>query len=364
VGAPTLKQPRVRIQEYQFSLIWCRTVPEQWRYRPQAPHKYLSNELDYVAAFRMLAEVDSESGKPGVPWQPGERFWERYTTQSAKRARAEMAWRWSLPMFIHSPLKLKAQGKGYCYTGRYLYPHGVALLMHFRQRCDLPLQEVATTAREIRYARFAMNGRNMALDRIAAWDLDRYGAYVWGNDCRLSGDGAEPFSVFTVIRATGTEWAHPVKERGELHQFLDQVTGWYDRRRDPGKLESSRVSTPREDGHILYGHRRSRCVWFPEHFATGDVRYSLSHYHRNLTLCSMQTESLGQYVCRLAANLDEPGYLTIPQKEYARHVIRSVDRLKGGRPEETYRSRSPLHQMERNDVLPSVDRVRAYLATQ
>ena len=35
--------------------------------------------------------------------------------------------------------------------------------------------------------------------------------------------------------------------------------GWYDRDRAPEALESCRISSPRTDAHMLYGHRRSRC---------------------------------------------------------------------------------------------------------
>jgi len=365
----------VRVQEYQLSLFWVRTVPERWRYQPLADYTFLADETAYRAAFR---NVEREKGKPtgfAVPWLAKERFWARYTARPAPRSRADLAWRWSLPLYVHAPLRLARPGdgaargpaagwRGYAYTGRYLYPHGVTLVMHFRGRGDLSLQELATTVRNLRHARFEVNGRQLVLDQIAAQELDACGVLAWGRECTLRGAGAEPFSVFTVIRASGADWARPAEDGGGLHQFLDQVSGWYDRHRDPDCLEAARVSSARRDGHILYGHRRSRCVWFPEHFETADVRFSLSHYHRNLTFCSLQTESLGQYVATAAADLDEPGYLSIPQKDYARHVVRSLERLLRGRPEETYRSRSPQRQLEANGVLADLERVKAYLATQ
>jgi hypothetical protein len=358
------------VQEYQVSLIWTRTVAERWRYRPRQDYGFLAGEQDYVAAF-LRAEAGA-GGPPGfaVPWGPAQGprdgFWVRYATRRNLGSPGELAWRWSLPLFRDRELELKlgSRRSGFARWGLYLYPHGLALVLRVSGRGDLPLDQAATQARELRYKRPKWFDREVPLDQVASAVLDSAAAGVWGSDCRLSSGSAEPFSVFTVIRATGAAWERPLEEGGEVHRFLDQVAGWYDRRRDPGALAASRVSTERKDGHILYGHRRSRCVWFPEHYEIADTRFSLSHYHRNLTFCSLQTESLGQYICHVAEEMDERGYLSIPQKAYARHAIRSLERLRGGRPEETYRSRSPQRQMDDNEVTPSLERVKAYLAGQ
>jgi hypothetical protein len=356
----------VRVQEYQISLIWTRTVPEKWRYRPRPGYGFLAREQAYRDVF---LQAEASTGKPSgftVPWVPQDRFWGRYAVRSDMTSRGELAWRWSLPLFREQKVELKlgSSQSGFSRWGLYLYPHGLTLVLRLRRRGDLPLAAAATQARELRYARPAWFEREVPLDQVASSVLATAGAEVWGSECRMASGSAEPFSVFTVIRASGTSWEKPVEEGGELHRFLDQVAGWYDRHRDPGSLAASRVSTERRDGHILYGHRRSRCVWFPEHYETEDVRFSLAHYHRNLTFASLQTESLGQYLCHAAEELGERGYLSIPEKAYAQHVVRSLERLRGGRPEETYRSRSPQRQMDDNDVTPSLERVKAYLAAQ
>ncbi|HYH80255.1 MAG TPA: hypothetical protein VEX86_10670 [Longimicrobium sp.] len=354
----------VRVRDCLASMVWVKTAPEGQRHRPRPRFSFLAREPEYGDAF---ASLEGRKGVPlglAVPWSAGDRFWDLYTARPPGSSRAEVAWRRGLPMLRHAPVKLAGPGGGYATTALYIYPHGLGLVLQVRLRGNLTLAETATAARDLRYDRQVLNGRSLPPDLLASSVLDAVGREVWGDETPLAGGGGEPFAVFTVVQATGADPKAAVEEGGEVHRFLDKVTGWYDRDRDPDPLESCRISSPRRDGHLLYGRRRSRCVWFPEHFdvpVPGEVRHSLSHYHRNLTCASLQTESLGQYACRADDDLRAPGYLSIPQRAYVRHVIGSIDRLNAGRPEDTYRSRSPARQLTDNGVIDSVERVRKYL---
>ncbi|HEX6367923.1 MAG TPA: hypothetical protein VF006_03250 [Longimicrobium sp.] len=346
-----------------MSLLWVRTAPEAHRHKPTPGFAFLRDERRYRNAFESLEGGKSGPEKLGLPWgTSGDRFWDFYTSRLRDGNRGQLAWTHGLPLLRHAPVALpKPADGGYAASSLYVYPHGLALVLTFRMRGPFTLTGVATRARDLRYGPIRLDSSRLTPALFASAVLARNGAQVWGPDAALSDAAAEPFTICTVIRATGADWKVRVEEEGELHRFLDKVAGWYDRDRAPDALESCRISSPRTDGHLLYGHRRSRCVWFPEHFDTGDQRHSLLHYHRNLTFASMQTESLAQYVCRADDDLRDPGYLSIPQRAYAHHVLQSVDRLNEGRPEYTYRSRSPARQLQDNGTLGRAQRVREYL---
>ena len=359
----TAPAPAVQVQEWMMSLLWVRTVPEEHRHKPSASFAFLGSELGYRQA---VAKLDAgEGGAAGLllPWgREGDRFWDLYASGAARDTRVRQAWPRSVPMLLRDPVKLpRPAGCRYAKTALYLYPHGLALELTFHPSGAFTLDQVATRARELRYGRIKLHTGTAAPAHFASDLLARHGADVWGPGAVLSDAAAEPFTVLTVLKATGAPPNVRVEPEGPVHRFLDKAAGWYDRARAPEALESCRISSPRTDAHLLYGHRRSRCVWFPEHFDTTDKRHSLRHYHRNLTAACMQTESLGQYLCRTADDLRDPGYLSLPQREYAWNVLASVERLAEGRPENTYRSRSPARQMQDNGVPEQARRVREYL---
>ena len=53
--------------------------------------------------------------------------------------------------------------------------------------------------------------------------------------------------------------------------------------------------------HVLYGLDRGRAVWFPDLFTKQGRVHALGCYHRNLTLLSLQTESLVELMCAAGA---------------------------------------------------------------
>jgi hypothetical protein len=361
--APAAVAPAVQVQEWMMSLLWVRTVPEEHRHTLIPLFRFLRDELRYCQAVKKLD--DGEGGAAGLvpPWgRQGDRFWDLYTSGAQDDARVRLAWPRAVPLLLRAPARLpRPRDCRYAKTALYLYPHGLALELTFHPSGAFSLEQVATRARELRYGRIKLEAGTAAPAHFASDLLARFGGDVWGPGAVLSDAAAEPFTVLTVLKATGAASNARVEPEGPVHRFLDKAAGWYDRDRAPEALESCRISSPRTDAHLLYGHRRSRCVWFPEHFETTDKRHSLRHYHRNLTAACMQTESLGQYLCRTADDLRDPGYLSLPQREYAWNVLDSVDRLAEGRPQNTYRSRSPARQMEQNGVPEQARRVREYL---
>lgn len=355
--------PAVQVQEWMMSLLWVRTVPEEHRHTLIPLFAFLRDELRYRQAVKKLDA--GEGGAAGLvpPWgRQGDRFWDLYTSGAEGDARARLAWPRAVPLLLRAPVRLPPPPNcRYAKAALYLYPHGLALELTFHPSGAFSLEQVATRARELRYGRIKLQAGTAAPAHFASDLLARHGGDVWGSGAVLADAAAEPFTVLTVLKATGAASNARVEPEGPVHRFLDKAAGWYDRDRAPEALEGCRISSPRTDAHLLYGHRRSRCVWFPEHFDTTDKRHSLRHYHRNLTAACMQTESLGQYLCRTAADLRDPGYLSLSQREYAWNVLDSVDRLAEGRPENTYRSRSPARQMEQNGVPEQARRVREYL---
>jgi hypothetical protein len=102
---------------------------------------------------------------------------------------------------------------------------------------------------------------------------------------------------------------------------------------------------------VLYGSQRARAVWFPDGFA----KLKLSCYHRNLTLLSMQVESLGAAVKR---TVDTAGgnYATfsVPHSQSVVRSARILDKLYGGNRDATYQSYSAKRQIDESGLLQPI----------
>jgi hypothetical protein len=123
----------------------------------------------------------------------------------------------------------------------------------------------------------------------------------------------------------------------------------------PLRITPSRSSSP-PPGHILYGGRRGRVVWFPGNFiGVAAYEHTLACYHQNLTMASLQTESL----CRMAKDAadlvinNQPlSNCSVAYRTCAQLSAGILGRLYGGT-FDTYRSNSVRDQIQRmyqNDV--------------
>ena len=137
-------------------------------------------------------------------------------------------------------------------------------------------------------------------------------------------------------------------------------------------LDVAKVSIKKSapTSHLVYGTRRGRAVWFPELFLSADEGVqSLGCYHRNLTLLSMQIESLSGLLAEVDRRITQGKVLPQGVVQCAKQAARLLETLYNGKDatygeEATYRSGSARAQLERNDLVPIINRVRHYFGIE
>jgi hypothetical protein len=170
--------------------------------------------------------------------------------------------------------------------------------------------------------------------------------------------------VATVVRGEGVDPGALPAEGGQVHRMLEAVTTWRpswqhdDLRNLPLSQASLRIRTA-PPSHVLYGRERGRAVWFPALFTQkgGDL-HSLSCYHRNLVLASLQVESLSGAISETAKQIGDGLPLSVGHRECARRAAGILGRLYGG--VDTYRSWSPRVHIEQNGLVTVLNDVRDY----
>jgi hypothetical protein len=112
---------------------------------------------------------------------------------------------------------------------------------------------------------------------------------------------------------------------------------------------------------VLYGLDRGRAVWFPDLFTKQGRVHALGCYHRNLTLLSLQTESLVELMCAAGAYIDATKPLPLAMEDLAKGAAGVLGRLYGGN-QDTYQSWSPRAQIDGNRYADTINKVRQFFA--
>lgn len=237
-----------------------------------------------------------------------------------------------------------------------LYPWGTALVVDMLLDGSFTLDEAVALAQEVRHSQgFQMGspGTGAASTLKGVFEAvmnqihnDAFGAKM------PRGDVSEIFSIVSVLDAQGVNPTEAVVEGGDIHRALDAMTGWNPLwksiKLDP--LASTTIAIRRAPpGHILYGGRRGRVVWFPGSFHSTSNTDTLRCFHQNLTAASLQAESL----CRIvvdAANALAVGRsladFSVTYRECVQLAAGILGRLYGGS-FDTYRSQSVRDQIQR-----------------
>jgi hypothetical protein len=214
------------------------------------------------------------------------------------------------------------------------------------------------------YEKYA--GQSLTLDELAEVCLDTTRQVNLGL-AQFPGKGIysfEPFTVFTPIQGS---YINPEQniEGSEIHRMLEAVTTW----KDPVKslLPSlslvsiqTNSSKPLRRGSLIYHHRRGIANWFPEPLIDTSKRRTLSCYHKNLVLASLQVESLSKLLVIASEDLRNYGHLSTRDYENcAKRAASILGLLYGG--VQTYTSQSIQVQIEGNEWKNAIEVVRARL---
>jgi len=254
----------------------------------------------------------------------------------------------------------------------FVYPHGIAFALTvtyqgaavtLSESVEIGMQVVREGVFEIRQRGPRAGAKEeLKVSQLARDVLSRVRADAFGKDAK-PGPGMNPFTIFTVVRGNGADADRRARSKGEVHRALEAVTNWRPTWRADvlQQLDKSIVeirSAP--PSHLLYAGKRGRAVWFPALFTMqGSTIHSLSCYHRNLLLASLQADSLCGLLRQTAMKLRDGQSLSPSLSDSARYASGIIGRLYGGHTS-TYRSRSLPLQISQAGFVQDINEVRQY----
>jgi hypothetical protein len=344
---------------------------------PTAPANVLANSASYRELFEELrlggrhelgagAELALEA-----PWPKpfGQQFWKRYLEDHwPGDVSGTSAWRHLVP--FRSPVPASARVAdlgGPVMKELFLYPYGIAFVFSARCAEEMSLSEAVERAFRVRYDSVidvSWDGeptRAMTYEQFALAALRRAKRLALGAEPQEV-DAPKPFSVFTVVKGRDADSQAAPPPGGELHRVLQALTGWSrtwqgDRLTDLDASSMIGIKKRSPLGHTVHAARRARAVWFPESFQAAGHSHALACYHRNLTLLTMQVESLSRLLVETAVKL-EAGDLAPAHRTVAQLAAGVIGRLYGYS-DRTYQSLSPRHHVDQNGYSEPANRVRA-----
>jgi hypothetical protein len=249
----------------------------------------------------------------------------------------------------------------------FLYPHGVAVILNLTVRGTFTPDEAAALAIRLRRGHDFSIGdeaRPFVLDGVADRAVAAVRQTTFGVEAPVGRRPQFPFSVTTVVLGRDVDDTKALTEGSTEHRFLEAVTTWAPTWESAALPKLADVTLPlrtsgRPAGHVLYRRDRGRAVWFPGSFTipSGSVR-TLTCFHRNLVLASLQVESLAGFAAATAQFLTAGGKLNDAHYDAATRAGDILGRFYGGA-QSIYRSRSPRAQIEDGSFLTDINLMRA-----
>ncbi len=369
------------IKELRLAFVQTESIPGPLAAlnAPAIPYRFLLNEALFQAE---LASALAGASALGLPWdrRVGKRFWYYYLERTLPLSRTpKQMWRRLVPLraSLEGVTVSGARIPATVETHAYVYPWGVGLAADVVAEGSWSLEEAVKVALNVRKgnvfdwtagaktARMSLGG---LLDRAIAEVRSRaYGGAVG------AGQRGEVFSIVTVTDAEGVDAGVAVESKTEVHRALEAWTGWSSLWKSIAltDLKECTIDIMRKeslDGHVLYGGRRGRAVWFPAKFRSGyqEKPDALKCYHQNLFVSTLQTESLCRLSQAVADQLKEGqtvGQFPVTYRNCMELAAGILGRLWGG-PQfhDSYRSQSLRDQIKRT-YFDAVNIVRASART-
>ncbi len=380
----------IQIQDFRVSFIWFETllsflgnkVPDP----AHAPFNFLGRDDTYMQKFDDIKQGHDVATKLTPPWKDKskQRFWFYYLERHpSKDVTAMQAWKGFVPFRGKVPFNkvttpLLPEPKSF-FLETFYYPHGMAVVATARCRNDFTLGKAVELAMQIRRdARFEVEIQGEApdsfsLDELAEKAFDLLRVQAWGTDTPAGPRTDPPFTIFTVVQGSGVDPSMAIPANGEIHRALEAVTRWQVNKYGiPTKLEEANLLAIRQassnrplshlppPSHVLYATEKGRAVWFPETFMPGGKLSTLACYHRNLVFATLQVESLCGLASESANQPDVPDSLPETQSECLKRAALTLGRLYGGAKLGTYSTWSARHQIDKNEMVPVVNKVRSF----
>lgn len=354
------------IGDLRLTFVWVETLFSLLRDEPPAaaPMRFLGRSDLYANAFASLSTRTDLT----APWPVPSRhnFWRYYLQCDPLQMPPSQAWRFLVP-FRQVPLKLRAATEGQRLSAEgFYYPFGMGLALTVTDTTERALFDAVASTVSIRSGTLgtvsdSAGDHGVTLQECADRCFAVLRTHAFGPAAAAGTRSLDPFTVLTVVRATDAP-SDNLAPGSPVHRALEAWTGWRSSWRtdalpDP---EERLIQTQGGSGRVLYGRRRARVAWFPPHFASQGR--PLSCYHRNLSLTSLQVESLGTAVdhtlelCR--------GDLTMLSVHHGQSVAHASDMLARfyAAPVKMYRGWSAPRQIEDNGFVEPTNTLRALMS--
>lgn len=302
------------IDMFRLSFVFTETILPHAR-REDIPLGAYVTENGYIRIVNALRRGSTAPLQLAMPWpySPGQHFWDRYLSdRTARDADGRLCFQKLVPLRLPklaerievlsdiAPAKTVRVG-----LEGFYYPHGLAVLVTMTVAGEFDTAAAGNMALRLRYdPAFLVTCQPdqpqppCTLGQLATAALDRLRELGFGPS--IAGRRSDLFSVTTILRGRDVDPNQPIAVDGPVHRLLNGLTGWV---RDwqtrpapplvPRKTQLETLSTTACQGNVLFAAPQGRAVWFSNQFlpaAPGTHR--LGCYHRNLTIGSMQIESL------------------------------------------------------------------------
>jgi hypothetical protein len=350
-----------QITNFRVSFIWVETIPAilAQQLKASAPYAFLGYRGRYAQEFDKLKRRKGGPAGLELPWPKpqGHHYWKHYFAgRHAGDIIGDDAWQKHVPLRGRLPLRISTTERSPRVTFEVFYsPQGTALVANAYYRGDsISLTEVATLADAVRnryrfHTDAAQAKSGMSLQSIAEYALATARRAAFGDVEAFAGYN-QPFTITTFVQGTVANPAAQIVDGSDEHRVLEALTGWnrnfaiMNLSKTPLQSASLTIHS-RLDSDLVYARGTGRAIWLPRLFATDQGRARLSCYHRNITLASVQTMSLGEFVGWVARRYERGE--TVPElvQERAKRASRLLGVLAAGERTATYRTMSIATQV-------------------
>jgi hypothetical protein len=375
-GAVSQVAGKLTVEKFKFSMIWVESnaylmgdpspVP--------APMGFLGERTSYSCKFDQLQHAKPKPIEPRQPWDnpKGQLFWKYYLEKDdLSTLEGSKAWRFLIPFREKVPINVTMPGlEANTVAEMFLYPYGMGLVITITCEKRMGLTQLVEHAYSLKkndkfIAQWDTGStENVRMSGLAEACFKYIRKILTGSDTPNGNVGITPFTVFTVIKGRGVDSTSSLADFGEEHRILEAVTEWPPlwEKAFLLPLNSGRIpiASYSPASHILYGRKRGRAIWFPAAFTERRREScSLSCYHRNIVLASLQVESLCSLATMTAHELKNgnSNTLRIMHRECARLAVGILGRMYGGN-DNTYRSMSAKYQIQQNRYDTDINLVR------
>jgi hypothetical protein len=358
-----------QFRNFRLSLIWVETIPDIFEQKlEQAPYAFLGKPGGYAEKFDTLQSAAAADLQLAWPRPQGHHFWKHYFAgRHAGAVSGVDAWKNHVPLRGNTPVKIvldQAEPKA---TVEVFYtPQGIGLIANVYYRgADKLLDDIVKLALAVRYRyRFRRNGdptsSGKSLQSMADHMLANAREAVFGKAAAAFAGNNQPFTIVTFVQGEADNPAVEVPQGGPVHRALEALTGWNENYAtidlERTTIASARLAIhTRADSDLVYARKGGRAIWLPREFGANVPRPRLSCYHRNLTLASLQTMSLGEFVGLMARRVQRGEKISERLLARAKSAARVLKVLATGDRTLTYRSMSIEAQIKAADWTASMD---------